>query len=410
MKALAIDLGPLRRSKDYRYLYFGQLVSHIGGMISNAAFPFQVYQKTHSSAYVGLVGIIQLLPITLFGIIGGDLADRYDRRKIVLVAESVMLVLALLLAWTATNPSVSVVVLFSIAAISACAFGIHRPALTAMIPKLVSPEDLPAVASLGGLSGTLGMVLGPSLGGLLIAAGGVTTTYLVDAATFVVSLLALSKIKAVTKAKSIEQKEPDNKGYSKYLDGLRYALKRPVLWGSYLADVIAMTFVFPVALYPALAESYGGAKALGPLYAAGSVGAFIASATSGWCRKITRYGLMITLAAMGWCLAMVGFGLSTKYGFCVMFLGLAGYADMISAVYRQTLWNKIIPDAYRGRLASVEMLSYLFGPMLGMTLMGFAGSILGPKLAVLTGGLVGCALLIVCLVTLKAFIRYDGSD
>lgn len=403
-KSLAVDITPLKRHRDYRLLYIGQFVSLVGSMITHTALPYQIYDITKSTVWVGAMGIVQLIPLVISGFWGGALADRLDRRKVILVSEFFLAALCFLLVVLTYQKVQSAVLLLVLSGVMATLTGIHRPALTALTPKLVSPEDIPAVSSLSGLNGTIAMIAGPSIGGFLIAAGGLEFTYLIDALSFVVSIVCLYKIRS----RPAPEQTAGASAFSSIREGLSYALSRPVLWGSYLVDIIAMTLVFPNPLYPAMSEFYGGPKYLGPLFAATSVGAFIASATSAWTMKVGRHGLAICLAAMGWCAAMIGFGLASNYVLALFFLGLAGFSDMISAVFRNTLWNQTIPDSFRGRLASVEMLSYLFGPLLGSTLMGLAAAKVGPGNAVVTGGSVGFALLLICLFSLKIFINYKA--
>ena len=398
-----VDVTPLRRHRDFRLLFIGRFVSFFGSMISSVALPYQVYQITHNLLAVGVLGVVEFGPILVFAFVGGALADARDRRTMVLVSEAALLVCSAVLVVNAAIAQPQIWILFVVAALWGVLDALQRPSLDAMLPRLVERHELAAAAALGGIRGTLGQILGPALGGVLIAAFGLPLTYGVNLATFVVGLACLGLMRAVPPP--VDAERPSIR---RVVEGLRYARSRQELIGTYLVDMTAMFFGMPIALFPAIAQGLGGPKVLGLLYAAPAVGSFVFSATSGWTNRIHRHGMGVIVAAVAWGVAIVGFGLSSNLYPALFFLALAGAADMMSGVFRSVIWNQTIPDALRGRLASIEMLSYTSGPALGNFEAGIVASIFSVRVSVVSGGVlcvVGCAL---CAIALPVFRAYDA--
>jgi hypothetical protein len=285
LRAGALDVRPLRRHREFRLLFTGQAVSFAGSMITAVAIPFQVYELTRSTFAVGLLGLAEIAPLLVTALIGGALADAHDRRRLVLVADASLLLLSLVLVANALLNEPHVWVLFVVAAGMSAAGGLQRPALDSMVPRLVTREELPAAAALEGFRGNAGQIAGPALAGILIAGAGLGATYAVDAASFLVSLFALARMRAVP-----PPADAAPPSLARIAEGWRYARTRQDLIGTYLVDINAMLFAMPVALFPAVAERYGGAEVLGLLFAAGPAGAFLLTLTSGWTRRITRHG------------------------------------------------------------------------------------------------------------------------
>jgi len=403
LRATTVDLTPLRNFRDFRLLFFGQAVSFTGSMITYVAVPFQVYTLTGSSLAVGLLSLAELGPLLVAALVGGALADARDRRRMVQLTELGLATISGVLLLNAVLPRPQLWILYVAAALAATLDGLQRPSLDALVPRIVPREEIPAASALSSLRMNLGMVLGPPLGGLLIALAGLPATYAVDLISFAASLVALRLMRAVPPP---PQAEPPS--LRRIMEGLRYARSRPELLGSYLVDINAMLFGMPIALFPALASRYGGASVLGLLYAAPSVGSLLATLTSGWTSRVHRHGRAILLAATAWGLAIVGFGLSDSLWLALVMLGLAGAADMVSGIFRTTLWNQTIPDALRGRLAGIEQLSYTTGPLLGNVEAGAVAALTSVRTSVVSGGILcvaGCAVLAVLL---PAFVRYDA--
>ncbi len=402
LRLAVIDARPLRR-RDFRLLFMGQLVSFFGTMITSVALPYQVYQLTRSPLAVGLIGLVQLGPLLLFAFLGGALADARDRRRMVQLTELAFAIMSALLVANTLLPRPHLWALYAVAAVGAGLDALQRPSLDALLPRLVERDELAAAGALSSLQGTLGQVAGPAIGGILIATIGLTGAYAVDVATFAVSLALLRLMRAVPPPAGAGQ--PSLRGVA---EGLRYARARPELLGTYVVDIVAMFFGMPTALFPALAARFGGPGVLGLLYAAPAVGSLLAAATSGWTARVHRHGRAVLLAAAGWGVAIALFGLCGALWPALVCLALAGAADEVSGLFRGIIWNRTIPDALRGRLAAIELLSYSSGPLLGDVESGAVASAFGAPASIVSGGVlcvVGVALLAV---TLPRFRRYDG--
>jgi MFS family permease len=403
LRALTIDVGPLLRHRDYRLLYLGQFVSYLGTMMTQVALPYQVYALTQSSLAVGLLGLAELIPLLFTAFVGGALADALDRRRLLLSSEAGLAVCSALLCANASLSTPRLWPLYLLAAIMAALSGIHRPSLSSLTPRLVDREEIPAIGALGSLMGSTCMIGGPALGGILIARGGARVAFAADVASFSLSLLALALIRRVPPPEKAERP-----GLASILGGLRYARSRQELIGTYVVDFVAMIFGMPTALFPAMGARLGGPAMLGYLYAAPSVGALIATLTSGWTPRVKRHGVAVLWAAFGWGLAIIGFGLSPSLGVAFVLLALAGASDMVSGVFRQTIWNETIPDRLRGRLAGVEMVSYMSGPLLGNVESGLVAAAFGTAASVVSGGIFCVVGVVACALFLPGFRAYDA--
>ena len=402
-RAIVPDLRPLRRHRDYRLLTLGQSVSFLGSMVSYVAVPYQVFRLTHSSLAVGMVGVVQMAAILSLAFLGGALADAADRRRLVRLAETGQLACSLGLLVNASLGRPQVWPVFVLAGAISGLGAIQRPALQGLVPRLVDRDELTAAGAIDALVRTVGMIGGPAFAGLLLAGPGLRFAYGVDAATFAVSLVALTGMRAVP-----PPPEAERPSLRRVVEGLRYARSRPELIGTYLIDMAAMFFGMPMALFPALAVRYGGSAALGALYAAPSAGAFLATLTSGWTGRIHRHGRAIAVAAALWGLAIVGFGLAPWLWLALLGLAAAGAADMVSGIFRMTMWNRTIPDHLRGRLASIELLSYTSGPLLGNAEAGAAASLVGVRASVVSGGALCVVAVAGTAAALPAFWAYDA--
>jgi MFS family permease len=400
-----MDLRPLRRHRDFRALFAAQFVSFLGTMVTYVALPYQMFHLTGSSLKVGLLGLAELLPLLVTAFLGGALADTVDRRRLILATE-VGLALgsgALALAALGQPPAWT---LYIVAAWMSALNGLQRPSLEALAPRLVDPDEIPAMASLVAFRGSVGMIAGPALGGALIAATGLASAYLFDVLTYVFSFFAIRAIRAAL------PREESGEGPSlrSVLDGFRYARSRQELIGTYVVDFVAMVFGMPLALFPAIAAALGGPRALGFLYAMPAVGALLASLTSRWTPRVHRHGLAVMLAATVWGLAIVGFGFSARLVPAVLFLALAGGADAVSGMFRMTLWNQTIPDSFRGRLAGIEMISYMSGPLLGNVEAGLIAAAFSVKVSVISGGVLCVIGVLLCALLLPRFVAYDARN
>jgi MFS family permease len=396
-----LNLAPLRH-RDYRLLYAAQFVSVLGTMITYVALPYQMYRLTGSSLSVGLLGLAELVPLLATAFIGGVLADAVDRRRMALTTDIGLATGSLALALLAATGT-SAWLLYVVAAWMSAIGGLQRPSIESIVPRLVATDELPAAAALAAFRGSVGMIAGPAVGGLLIAFAGLPITYLADVVSYAVSLVCLSLIKAVPPP---EGAEPPT--LAAVREGFRYASSRQELVGTYVVDFVAMVFGMPLALFPALSDRLGGPSVLGLLYAAPAVGALLASLTSRWAPRVHRHGFAVMMAAAVWGLAIVGFGFCATLWPALAYLALAGGADATSGIFRMTMWNQTIPDALRGRLASIEMVSYMSGPLLGHVEAGVVAAAFGVRASVVSGGVLCVIGVLACGVWLPRFVRYDA--
>lgn len=404
-----MDLSPLKRYRDFRLLFTASAISGFGSFITYITIPFQVSKITDSPLMVGLLGVCELVPLLFMSFVGGALADYLDRRVLVVGGELAQMTLTGVLLLNAVLGEPQLWLLFVIAATSAAIDGIQRPAMEGLIPRLVDAADIPAASALNSLRMQVASLVGPTIAGLLIAVfgagAGLGWVYGIDLATFAVGLACLSFMKAVPPPEAA-----DRPSLRSVVDGLRYARNRPELMGTYLVDINAMFFGMPQALFPFLAERYGGPAVLGLLYAAPSVGSMLATVTSGWAKRIHRHGIAVLLASGAWGLGIVVFGLAHSLWLALAGLVFAGAADMISGLFRMTMWNQTIPDYLRGRLAGIEMVSYTTGPLLGGVRSGGMARYVGIGGSVVWGGVLCIAGAVALAAALPRFVAYDGRD
>ncbi len=405
LKNFTVDITPLKVSRDYRLLFFGQLISFFGTMMTFIVVPVQMYQLTESSLYVGLLGVAEFVPMFFLAFVGGALADSVDRRKMLRLTEIGQTITVAILLINALLPNPQIWVLFLAAGLHAGLAGLQRPSFEALIPKIVPLELMPAVASLNAIRFEFGFILAPILGGVIIAKYGASFAYLIDLLTFAASLTAVWMIRAIPPPPGADRPNLDS-----VKKGFRYAISRQELLGTYLIDINAMFFGMPKALFPALAVAFGAASSVGLFYSAIAVGALIATFTSRWAQWVHRHGLMVTLAAGGWGVAITFFGFSGNLYLALFFLAVAGYFDMISGIFRQTIWNQTVPDHFRGRLAGIEMISFMTGPMLGDAESGVVAYFTDVKTSIISGGILTVIGTIVLVVLLPKFVKYDGRE
>jgi MFS family permease len=399
----AVRRLPVLRHRDFRLLFIGQAASFFGSMVTFVALPYQTFQLTHSTLAVGLLSLAEFVPLMIMAFLGGALSDAFDRRRMVQIAElgsglgiGVLLVNALL-------PNPRTWVLFAVAPVLAALYGIFRPSLDAMVPRLVTKEELPAASALEGFRGTLGQIAGPALAGIIIATAGLPAAYAIDTATYGISLVVLWFMRTIPPAA-----DAPPVSLRSIAEGVRYAWSRQELLGTYGVDMIAMFFGMPMALFPAIADKFGGAGVLGLLYTAPAVGSLVATVTSGWVRRVQRHGLAVILAAGTWGAAIVVFGFAGTLWLALVALAVAGGADMVSGIFRMTIWNQTIPDRLRGRLAGIEQVSYTSGPLLGNLEAGVLASLTSVRFSVVSGGVLCVVGVALAALMLPAFRLYDA--
>jgi MFS family permease len=400
----AIDLTPLRKYPDFRYLWTSGFITYMGSMITYVAIPFQIKEITNSYVAVGISGVIEIVPLILFGLYGGALADAIDRKKLIWACEAASLLLVATLFFNSLSDEPNLLLIYIVIGLFAAVSGLQSPSMDAILPRLVSHDDLSAAAALMSIRRQAGVILGPTIGGILIASFSISTGYAVDLFTFVLSLLFLTRLRNIPP--SHNAKKPSIKGL---FEGIRYAFSRQDLMGTYLVDLAAMFFATPVALFPFWADQLGAPWALGFLYAAGTVGALVVTLTSGWTSRYRFHGKAITYAAIAWGASIALAGATNVLWIVLVFLAAAGAADMVSVLFRSTIWNQTIPDNLRGRLAGIELLSYSIGPLAGQLRAASMAAVTSLTFSVTSGGII-CVIAVVLLASfLPKFRKYDAE-
>jgi len=400
------DIRPLQVSPPYRRLFFGNTVAQLGQQMTNVAVAIQVYDLTHSSFYVGLVGVFALVPLVVLGLYGGAIADAVDRRTLALVASAGLWAVSIALATQALLHNGSVGVLYGCIAVQSGFYAINNPARSAMVPRLLDKELLPAAGALNMASFNLGFTFGPMLGALVISWHGFAAAYLVDVATFSAAYYALVRM-----PKMPPLENSPRAGLRSVVDGLRFLRRAPNLRMTFVLDLCAMVLAQPRALFPALAYKVfaGGAGVVGVLQAAPAAGAVVAFLFSGWISRVRLQGLAIVIAILAYGTVVGGVGLTSVLWVGVVFLAMSGMADMVSAAYRSTILQVAAPDQLRGRIQGVFIVVVAGGPRAGDFLAGSVASAVGERLALVLGGiacLVGVGL--ACLAQ-RRFLAYDAE-
>jgi MFS family permease len=401
---IRVDTTPLRESRDFRLLFWAGTVFYLGAMVSYVAVPYQLYQLTGSNFAVGALGFAELIPLVVFGLWGGALADHMDRRFMLVTTGLAQIVLTALLMLNALLPTPQVWPLYAIGALLAAAQSLQRPSREALVPRTVRHDQLPAAVSLSSLGMQIGLFAGPTIGGLLIQWVGVQWCFAVDVGGLVVATSLFAMLAAYPPLE--DSTPPSLRGI---MDGLSYAVRRRDLLGTYIVDIVAMFMAMPVVLFPALAEDiFEKPGILGLLYTAETVGSLVAMATSGWTSRVHHHGRAVVIAAMGWGAAIALAGISPQIWMVLLFLALAGASDMISGVFRGVIWNQTIPDSMRGRLAGIEMLSYSLGPLGGQARAGLVADGWSVRASITSGGLLCVAGVAATAVWLRDFWNYDN--
>lgn len=411
------DIRPLQASAPYRRLWFGQTFSQFGQQMSTVAIAYQAYVLTHSTFAVGLVGLVGLLPLILGGLYGGALVDAFDRRTVALVSGVGLWLCSLALLAQAHFEIGTVGVLYVIVAVQSAMYAVNNPARSAMLPRLLPTELLPAANALGMASFNLGFTVGPLVGGLVIGWHSVEAAYLIDAVTFTAALYALFRLPPVPPLATDRDRAGRAPGIRSVIDGLRFLRRAGNLRMTFVLDLCAMVFAQPRALFPALALTVyaGGASTLGLLQAAPAIGSLVAFALSGWISHVHRHGIAIAVAvaAYGVAVAAAGFsaiGLPGLLWLGVSCLAASGAADMVSAAYRSTMLQTAAPDELRGRLQGVFTVVVAGGPRLGDFIAGSLATVTSEQWAMVIGGGLCILGVTVSIALQRRFLRYDGLN
>jgi Transmembrane secretion effector len=402
-KRLLADLRPLRESPEYRRLWLGQSLSSVGTQMTNVAVPVQVYAMTHSSLAVGAIGLAVAVPLIGVGLLGGSLADAVDRRKLVLVTSSGLALLSAVFAIQAALDLRQLWLLYVVLAFQSCLFAVDQPARSTFIPRLLPPKRISAATALTQLSFQLSGTVGPLLAGVVIAIAGLKAAYLTDAATFAVAVYAVARLRAMP---------PEGggaaPGVAAVAEGLRWVRHQPVIAMIFLVDLNAMIFGMPRAVFPALAATHfgGGSRTVGLLFAAPAIGGLLGAAFSGPLTHVSRQGMAVLVSIAIWGASIAGFTLSRSLVLGAVLLAVAGAADMVSAVFRQTILLQNVPDALLGRLSAVNFVVVAGGPRLGDLEAGGVATLTTPVFSAVSGGL-ACVVGVVLLgLAIPALARY----
>jgi MFS family permease len=404
--SLVIDTRPLR-IVAYRRLWVSTTVTAIGSQLTAVAVPKQVFDLTGSSAYVGLTGAVALVPLLVFGLWGGAVADAADRRRLLLLTNTGVAVTSLLLWVQAFVGLGEVWAVLALLGLQQAFFAVNMPTRSAVIARLVPVELLPSAAALSSTVFTFGSVLGPLLVGALLPVAGLSTLYLVDSVALFAALWAVWKLPPMPPLTGPVRRA----GLRDVADGLRYLTTQKVLLASFLADIIAMVVGMPRALFPEMAERTfgdppGGGPAIGWLYAAIPLGAMACGLFSGWLSRVQRHGVAVTAAVCAWGVAIAGFGMSHWLWLAVVFLALAGAADMVSMVFRGAMLQAAATDEMRGRMQGVFTVVVAGGPRIADLVHGWAAAGVGTAAACTGGGVLVVVLTVVAVACLPAFWRY----
>jgi MFS family permease len=405
-RRVLIDLKPLRRSRDLRCLVLGELISVLGTQLTTVAVPYQVYHLTRSSLDVGLVSVAQLVPLIAGSLLGGSVVDAMDRRRLLMAAQVLMAGCSAGLAVN-TDLGTSLWPLFVLPALAAGFSGVDDAARSAIVPNLVRRAEVPTANAMFQALFQVGLVVGPAVAGLLLAGAGVRFVYWMDVASFGASLVMVFLIRPQRPAGAGGHRP----GVRSIIEGVGFVRGRQAIQGAYLIDVNAMVFGLPRALFPALAATLfgGGARVLGFLYAAPGAGALLGALTTGWVSGVRRQGLAVIVAVITWGVAITCFGLVSWLPGALALLAVAGWADVISAVFRNTIIQLAVPDVLRGRLSGLQIAVVTGGPRVGDLEAGAVAAAFGDTASVVSGGLACIAGALVLARLLPGFRRQQAQ-
>jgi len=402
-RGLRVDVTPLRTSRDFRLLWAGGTIFYLTGMVSYVAIPFQIYRLTGSNFAVGAIGFVELVPLIVFGLYGGALADHVDRRRLLVGCGLGQAVLIAVLAVNAFSGDPQLWLIFLIAGLLTATSAMQRPSREALMPRTVRHDQLTAAQALISFGMQVGVLVGPAVGGLLIAYVGLRWCFVVDVVGLVVATVLYAAMGHY--AHRAETTPPSLAGIKQ---GLDYAFKRRDLLGTYFVDIAAMMLALPVVLFPALAKDvFEAPQYLGLLYSAETVGALLMTAFSGWTSRVHLHGRAIVIAAAAYGVTIALAGIAPSIWIAAVFLALSGAADMISGIFRGTVWNQTIPESMRGRLAGIEMLSYSIGPTAGQIRAGVVADAWTVRGSIASGGVACVVGVALTAAWLRDFWTYD---
>jgi MFS family permease len=406
-EVLFVDVSPLRRSREYRWLYAGLANAWLGRQLTVVAVPFQVYDLTGSTLAVGLLGAVQFVPLLATSVVGGAVADAVDRRRLLVVSQVALAGTAAGLMWNALLETPLLWPLYVLAGLNAAISAVDSPTRAAVVPTLVGRDLLSSALALNQTLGNVAKAVGPALGGLLIATAGLEWTFGLEVALFIGGALAMFRIRPLPPVGGGRRV-----GLASIVEGLTFLKRRRLLQANFAIDLSATIFGMPRALFPAIGTQIlgGDAVVVGLLYAAPGVGALLGAITSGWIPRVERQGRAVIVAVTVWGAAMAMFGMTSSVLPAVVFLGVAGFADVVSAVFRNTILQLSIPDALRGRLSGIHIAVVSGGPRLGDLEAGAVAALTSVRFSVVSGGLACIAGALAIGRYMPEFVRYRHGD
>jgi MFS family permease len=400
-----LDLTPLRRYPAFRRLWFAQGVSFIGTEIAEVALAYQMYQLTGSTLAVGLISLTHLIPLVTLTVIGGAIADAFDRRRVMLIQQIGMLVGALGLAANAALAEPRVWALYVFQLVISSAFSLGVGAQRSMTPQLVAEEQFMGASALNSVTSQLGAVAGPGLAGVLINFVDLQWIYLGDGLTYLASITAVTLLPRLAATH-----DADRPSWSSIVAGFRYVRRQPVILGFFLVDTNAMIFGMPSALFPALAaHRFGDPALVGYLYMAPAVGALLVSLLSGPLRHVRRQGLGVVITASLWGVAIAAFGFAEQFWLALVLLGFAGLGDQMSAILRSVMLYRITPNELLGRVSGIEFMQVAAAPSVGNLEAGALAAATSLRFSIVSGGIFCVAGCLLIALAFPALVRYDAK-
>lgn len=401
---VTVDFSPLRDYPHYRRLWIGQAVTFVGSEMALVALPYQVWQLTHSTLVLGLFSLTELVPLLTLTLAGGAVADAIDRRRMVLITETLQALGVAGLLVNAALPHPSIVVLFVFATVVAGCFSAGVGAMRSIPQRLIPEEVFAQAGALDSIYYGLGGVAGPPLAGVIIATAGLAAVYAIGMASFAATVVALWGLPSLP-----PHPDADRPGIRSIVEGFRFVARERVILGFFLVDTNAMVFGMPLGLFPAIAARFGNATYLGALYAAPAAGALIAGLGSGWVAYVRRQGLVVVAAASLWGVAIAGFAFADRFWLALVLVGLAGLADQVSAIFRNAMLLALTPDRLLGRVRGIEFMQVASAPSLGNLEAGVVASLTSIRTSVASGGLLCIAGTLASAAAFPVLVRYEAK-
>jgi MFS family permease len=401
---IAVDFSPLRDYPHYRRLWIGQAVTFVGSEMALVALPVQVWQLTHSTLLLGLFSLTQLVPLLTLTLVGGAIADAFDRRRMVLVTETLQAVGMAGLLVNAALPHPNIAAVFAFATVVEACFSAGVAGMRSLPQRLLPEEVFAQAGALDSIYYGIGGLAGPALAGVIIGVAGLPVVYAIGTASFAATVLALWGLPPMP-----PHPEADRPGIRSIVDGFRFIAGEKVILGFFLVDTNAMVFGMPIALFPAIAAHFGEEKLVGVLYSAPAAGALVAGLGSGWVADVRRQGLVVVAAASLWGAAIAGFAFAGRFWLALVLIGVAGFADQVSAIFRNAMLLARVPDRLLGRVRGIEFMQVASAPSLGNVEAGVVASLTSIRFSVASGGLLCVAGTLASAAAFPALLRYEAK-